>query len=171
MLKARISEFIHDLVVYDYILFGASFVLFILFIVLGLLLRKKGFISMLFILFSFSSLVLGPTLGYIEMHNYLFKNSTTLLSQKQLSYSAAIVLRGNVTNESKKNFQKCKVVATVHKQSKNALKNYIYSFKSLKRMSIVEENIAKGETREFKMIIEPFRYSKDYNITLKASCK
>jgi len=38
-------------------------------------------------------------------------------------------------------------------------------------MSIVEDNIAKGDTRAFKLIVEPFSYKKDYNITLKASCK
>ena len=38
-------------------------------------------------------------------------------------------------------------------------------------MSILETNILRGETRHFKMIVEPFNYSRDYNITLGAFCK
>ena len=38
-------------------------------------------------------------------------------------------------------------------------------------MSIVEENILKQETRGFKIIVEPFTYAKDYNITVGAKCK
>jgi hypothetical protein len=38
-------------------------------------------------------------------------------------------------------------------------------------MSIIEEYIAVSETREFKIIVEPFTYSRDYNISLGADCK
>jgi hypothetical protein len=38
-------------------------------------------------------------------------------------------------------------------------------------MSIFEKDIPKGESREFKMIVEPFTYSKDYNISIKSECE
>ena len=38
-------------------------------------------------------------------------------------------------------------------------------------MSIFEEGIKKGQTREFKIIVEPFTYEKDFNISLGADCK
>jgi hypothetical protein len=37
-------------------------------------------------------------------------------------------------------------------------------------MSILEEEIPKGTQREFKIIIEPFTYAGDYNISLEADC-
>lgn len=72
-MKEKIDAFIQGLIVYDYILFGSVFILFILFIVLSLLSKRKVGISVFFVLLSFSILLLGPTLGYIKMHQFLFK--------------------------------------------------------------------------------------------------
>lgn len=170
-MKGKITAFIDGLIMYDYILFGAVFVLFILLIILSILLRKKVFFALFLFLLSFSLLLLGPTLGYQKMHEYLFKNSTKLLSEKRLEFVNAIVVKGSLTNESKLNFTSCLITAKVHKVSKNELKKYIYQFKTIKKMSILEENIGKGETINFKIIVEPFTYSKDYNISLGAKCK
>jgi len=167
----KITAFIDELVIYDYILFGSVFTLFLLFIILAIVLRKKVAVSIFLILLSFSILVLGSTLGYIKMHEYLYKNSCELLSQKRLSFTPAIVINGTITNESKFNFSSCKITASVYKSSKNIVKKYVYTLKPLKKMSILQENINKGETQGFKIIVEPFTYSKDYNISIKASCK
>jgi len=62
-IKEKITAFINELVVYDYILFGSVFALFLLFIILAIILRKKIVLSIVLILFSFTILTLGPTLG------------------------------------------------------------------------------------------------------------
>ena len=170
-IKEKITVFINELVTYDYILFASVFALFLLFIILAIILRKKVALSIFLIIFSFLILTLGSTLGYIKMHEYLYKNSCELLSQKRLSFTPAIVVYGTITNESKFNFSSCKITASIYKSSKNIIKKYIYPLKPLKKMSILQENINKGETQEFKIIVEPFTYSKDYNISIKASCK
>ncbi len=170
-IKEKITAFINELVTYDYILFGSVFMLFILFIILAIILRKKTALSIFLLLLSFTLLILGPTLGYMKMHEFLYKNSCKLLSQKRLSFTPAIVVKGSITNESKFDFSSCKITATAYKSSKNIIKKYIYPLKPLKKMSILQENILKGETQEFKIIVEPFTYSKDYNISIKASCK
>jgi len=170
-IKEKITTFIHGFIMYDYILFGVVFTLFLLFIILSIVLRKKLGLSIFILLLAFVILLAGPTIGYKEMHKYLFKNSITLSSQKRLVFTPAIVVKGSVKNESKLDFKRCVITAKVHKVSKNVLKNYIYKFKIIKKMSIVEDNIPKGETRYFKLIVEPFSYKRDYNITLKASCK
>ena len=170
-MKAKITAFLNDLITYDYILFGGVFVLFILFIVLGIVLRKKIALAIFLILLSFTILVVGSTVGYVKMHDFLFKNSVELTSQKKLSFTQAVVVKAKLTNESKYDFTECKVTASAHKISKNRLKNFIYSFKSFKKMSILEQDIAVGETRDIKIIVEPFTYSKDYNISLGAKCK
>lgn len=170
-MKEKLLTFIDGLITYDYILFGVSFILFILFIILALLLRKKLFIALVFILFGFASLVLGPTLGYIQMHKYLFKNSTKLLSQKKLNFVEAVVVKGTITNESKFDFTECKITAEVYKVTKNKYRNYLFKLKPFQKMSILEYDVQKGQTREFKIIVEPFRYKKDYNISLKGHCR
>ncbi len=170
-MKAKITAFIDGLIIYDYILLGSVFGLFILFIILGIVLRQKIALAIFIIFLSFVILLLGPTLGYIKMHEYLFKNSIELISQKKLLFTEAVVVKGKLTNDSKRFFKSCKITASAHKVSKKKLKTFIYSFKSFKKMSILEYDIAAGESRKFKIIVEPFTYAKDYNITLGANCK
>jgi hypothetical protein len=170
-MEAKITAFIDSLIVHDYILFGSVFALFILLVILGIVLRRKTTLAVFLIFLSFSLLILGPTLGYIKMHEYLFKNSTVLTSQKRLEFTQAIVVKGSVTNESKFDFESCKITAAAHKHTENSIKNYLFQFKAIKKMSILEHDIKKGEIRDFKIIIEPFTYSKDYNISIKADCK
>jgi hypothetical protein len=170
-LKEKITAFIHNLISYDYMLFGGVFVLFLLFVVLSILLRKKIGLSLFFLLLGFIILFVGPTVGYKELHKYLFKSEVAIISQKQLSFTPAIVLKGSVKNMSKFDFKECKIRAYVHKVSKNKLKNYIYQFKNIKKMSMLVQDIPKGQSRNFKMIIEPFNYQKNYNISIQARCR
>ncbi|CAI6147804.1 MAG: hypothetical protein SPLUMA1_SPLUMAMAG1_00518 [uncultured Sulfurimonas sp.] len=170
-MNSKITLFIDSLIKWDYLLFGSVFVLFILCVILGIILRKKLVLALLFILLGFSILLLGPTLGYIKLHETLFKNTTLLLSQKRLQFSEAVVVKGSVTNESNRDFKKCKITASAYAISSNKLKNYLKKFKPFKKMSIIEMDIQKSETRTFKIIVEPFTYSRDYNISLGADCR
>ncbi len=170
-MKEKITAFIDNLIVYDYILFGSVFLIFILLIVLSILLRRKVILSIFLLLLSFVLLILGPTLGYIKMHQYLYKNSVELLSQKKLHFTKAVVVKGVLTNESKFDFIECKITASAYKVSGNAFKDYLFPFNPFKKMSILEENIPKDETRAFKIIVEPFTYTKEYNISVAASCR
>lgn len=170
-MKSGVSEFINGLIIQDYILFASSFILFILFIFLAILLRHKLALALLFVLLGFAIFVVGPTLGYTQMHNYLFSNRVTLTTQKKLSFTQAIVVKGVVSNESKRDFKSCRVLASAYRVTSNKYKNYLYRYKPIRKGSTVVESIAKGESRDFKIFIEPFTYQKDYNISLGADCK
>ncbi|WP_321777433.1 DUF2393 family protein [Sulfurimonas sp.] len=170
-MKEKITAFINELITYDYILFGGAFILFILFIILGIVLRKKTFLAIFFILLSFVILFGFPTIGYVKMHEFLFKNSIELVSEKKLTFTKAVVINATITNDSKRYFKTCRITAKAYKVSKNKLKSFIYSFKSFKKMSIILQDIEVGQTREFKMFLEPFTYSKKYHILLGAKCK
>ena len=170
-MKVKIQDFVGGLITYDYILFGAVLLLFVLFIILGILLRRRLSIAVFFILLAFATFLLGPTLGYIELHKFLFKNETVLISQKKLNFSQAVIVKGKITNTSKRAFKSCKITASAYKVTSNKYKNYIYKLKPFRKMSIIEKDIQKGQTREFKIIVEPFRYKRDYNISLGANCR
>jgi len=171
LITNKLSSFIDNLIPYDYILFGASFSLFILFIILGIILRNKTFIAIIFFILAFSIIIFGPTLGYIKMHEYLFKNEISIVSQKKLTFTKAVVIKAKLTNLSKHNFELCKISIKAYKVSGNSIKDYIYQFKPFKKMSIIEHNIAKGSSTDIKAILEPFTFSKDYNLSIKASCR
>ena len=170
-MKSKINEYISGLIAYDYILFMAVFILFILLIILGIVFRKKLLLALLLIFTSFLILVLGPTLGRSIMYETLFQNSTELLTNKRLSFVEAVVVTGLIKNESTRNFKICKITASAYKISSNKFRNYFYELKPFKQMSIVEDDILVSEAKEFKMILEPFTYKKDYNISLGARCK
>ncbi len=170
-MNSKITFFIDGLIKWDYLLFGSVFLLFLFFIILGIVFRKKLILSILFLLLGFSILLLGPTWGYMKLHETLFKNSTKLLSQKRLQFSEAVVVKGSMINESNRDFQECKITASAYAVSSNKLKNYLKKFKPFKKKSIIEMNIVKLETREFKIIVEPFIYSKNYNISIGADCR
>jgi len=170
-MTGTITKFINELIVYDYILFGTLFLLFILFVSLGILLRKKGALAILLMLFAFTQLIVGSTYGYLKMHEYLFKNETAITSQKKLNFTQAIVLYGTVKNISDRDFSSCEITATVYKKTGNEIKDYIFRLKPINKMSILMQDIAKEEKLEFKMIIEPYTYGGDYNITLGAKCR
>jgi len=170
-MKEKLLNFLHGLISYDYILFGASFTVFILFIILALLLRKRLVFAILFFFLGFGVLLLGPTLGYVQIHKYLFKNSVKITSLKKLNFVKAVVVKGTITNESRFVLRECKVTAEIHKVSKNEYKNYILRLKPFIKRSIVIKDILKGDQKEFKIIIEPFKYPNDYNLSVEAFCK
>ncbi|MEA1983412.1 MAG: DUF2393 domain-containing protein [Campylobacterota bacterium] len=170
-MKSKITAFVDGLIMYDYLLFAGSFFLFFLFIILAILLRKRLLLGVFFVLFGFSILLIGPTLGYVKLHEYLFKNSTKLISQKKLNFSDAVVVIGSITNESQKNFSSCKITASAYKVTSNKYRNYLKKLKPFKKMSIVVEDIEISTSKEFKIIVEPFTYARDYNISLGADCR
>jgi hypothetical protein len=170
-MKHKIQAFIDGLILYDYILFGASFVLFILFIILAIVLRRHLKSALFFVLLSFATLFLGPTVGYIQMHKYLYKNSITLTQNKRLQFAKAVVLKGEVKNLSHFDFKECKIKASLYKVTKNNYKNYILKFKPIKKQSILLRDIPKGQSKSFKMIVDPFSYTKEYGVSLGADCK
>jgi len=170
-MKDKITTFIDGLIIYDYILFGSVFTLFILFIVLAIVLRRKIGLAIFLTLFSFILLFVGSSVGYIQMHKFLFKTSVVLKSQKKLHFTKAVIVKGSLKNESRFDFKSCKITASAYKVSGNVVKDIILPFKPFVKMSILEYDIKKDEVREFKIIVEPFTYSRDYNVSIGASCK
>lgn len=170
-MKEKIIVFINNLIFYDYVLFGSILVLFILLLVLTILIRQKFAMAMFLLLLSFFILFIGPVVGYIELHKFLFKNNVELVSQKKLNFTQAVVVKGMLTNESKFDFSSCTITASAYKVSGNPIKDFIFPFNPFKKMSILELGIAQGSTRNFKIIVEPFTYSKEYNISVEANCK
>ena len=175
-MKQQINEFIHTLVIYDYILFGAAIFLFILFLVLAIALRNKLGLSLFIMLIAFLTLILLPTLGYINMHKFLYKTDIKIYQIKKLEFTPAIVVNGNYTNMSNLNFSTCKVSAHVFKVAKDellaSLKNKIFPFNPFIKETIVLDKMLKpNESNDYKLIIEPFYYKKDYNISVGVSCR
>lgn len=171
-MKARIQDFIHHLIIYDYLLFGGIFLLFLLFLVIAIVLRHRLGLAIFFVLFAFGILTAGPVGGYIALHHYLFKNKIVLHEVKALEFTEALLIKGDINNTSKRTFKECKINVGVHKVTHNPYADKIYPYLPFKKSSLVlEESIEPGKSASFKVLVEPFRYSKDFNVTVKANCR
>lgn len=171
-MKAKIIDFINHLLIYDYLLFGGIFILFLIFLVLAIALKDKMGLAIFMVLLAFGVLTVGPVIGYIKLHHYLFNNKITLYEVKALEFTEALLIKGEISNTSKRPFQECSIYAGVHKMSHNKYLDRLYPMLPFKKGSLkLKESIAPGNSTSFKLFIEPFRYTKDYNITIKGECR
>lgn len=166
-----LNQFIKELLIYDYILFGLVLLVFIVLILLAILARKRLILSLFLIILAFFTLIGGSIGGYIELHKYLFKNSIEVIKQKRLNFTEAAVIYAKLTNESNRLFSSCKIKATAYRVDENSIKELILKLKPIQKMSILEQNIDINETRDIKMVMEPFTYKSDFNISIEARCK
>ena len=170
-MKEKILLFLHSLSIYDYVYFGSVFILFLLFIILTLLLRKKITLAMLIFLIALLDIILGPTIGYSYFHSTLYKNEITLTKTKKLSFVEGVVIEGKLTNTSRFDFKECTIKASILKDTHNKYKNLILKLKPIKTDVIKIQDIKKGKSAEFKFLIEPFKYKKDFNVSVSGVCK
>lgn len=171
-MKAHLQDFIHHLITYDYFLFGGIIVLFILLLILAIILRHKIGIAIFFVLVAFGVLTAGPIIGYIKLHQYLFKHTLYIREVKALQFTEALLIKGDINNTSKQTFKECTLHAGVYKVSHNQYLDKVYPYLPFKKSSLkLQKTIKPGQSEPFKLFVEPFRYTKDYNVTLKAECR
>lgn len=171
-MKALIQDFINHLIIYDYFLFGGIIILFILLLILAIILRHKIGWAIFFVLVAFGVLTAGPVAGYIALHKYLFQHTLLIHELKALEFTEALLIKGDINNTSKRTFNECTLHAGVYKVTHNKIFDPIYPYIPFKKSSLrVEKIIPPGQSASFKLFVEPFRYTKDYNITLKAECR
>ncbi len=170
-MSPKITAFIDGLILYDYLLFGGSLLLFILLLTLAILLRRKIGIALLLILLAFGIIILAPTLGYVKLHDFIYKNKISIREVKALEFTQALIVWGDLNNTSKRHFSKCAITAEIYKVANNPVLDLLYPLNPFKKSTIITKDIAAGESRSYKIIIEPFTYSKEYNLSVGASCQ
>ena len=170
-MKTTLTAFIDQLMPYDYLLFGGTVLLFVLLLLLALLLRRRLALALTCVLGAFAILVLGPTLGYVQLHHYLFKHETALTEVKALEFTDALLVRGTLTNTSKRDFERCRVSCGVYKVTHNTVLDLLYPHVPFKQGNVETGPLPRGERAEFKIFVEPFGYTKEYNVTIGAECR
>jgi len=170
-LKITLQQFVASLHDYDYILFAISGALFFLILLLAIILRHRTGLSLLLVLVAFIIIIAGPIIGYNYIHATVFKTEITDLNIKRLEFSEAVVIKGKLTNRGKQPYQKCIISSKAYKGPTNFLEKLVYPLKPFQKMSILkQEDINVTQSIDFKIILEPFTYSKEYNISVKANC-
>lgn len=170
-LKASFQAFVESLHTYDYVLFGICGALFLVLLFLAILLRNRVGLSLLLVLLSFITLIAGPIIAYTYIHSTVYKTEISELEIKRLEFSQAVVIKGKLTNLGKENFKKCKISSSAYRGATNFLEELVFPLKPFFKRSIIkEENIDINSSLDFKLLLEPFTYSKEYNISVKVDC-
>ena len=170
-MKEKLLSFLHTLTPYDYMFYGGVFLLFFLLIILTLFLRKRIILALLLLLLAIIDILVGPTIGVKLFHNYLYKNSVTLQKVKRLQFVDAVVIEGTLKNDSRFDFKECKLEATIYKDTHNKYKNIILRLKPIKKASKIIKDIPKNADVPFRFLVEPFKYKKDFNVSIEGMCK
>ena len=170
-LKVVFQNFAETLHMYDYVLFGISGALFLVLLFLAILLRNKIGLSLLLVLLSFITLIAGPIIGYNLIHSTLYKTKVTELTIKKLEFTQALIIKGTLTNLGKQTFKKCKISSSAYRGAHNIVEEWVFPLKPFMKRSIIrEETIDINSSINFKILLEPFTYSKEYNVSLKVNC-
>ena len=169
--KSIITDFFNTLSIYDYIGFFLTIFLFTLFLILALLLRRRTKLSVSLVLIAFTFFFAGPSVAHIFVKKIIFKSYSDIVNVKKLVYSDTLLIKGSLLYSGRKDANHCLIEAFVHKNSDNALKDFVYDLKPFTSgRKTVNQLFTKGDRVDFKIVIEPFRYKGDYNITLDSGC-
>ena len=171
-LKQSLIEYLNTFTIYDYLSYGWLIATFFTILMLATLIaKKKPTLSIFLVLFSFMILIAGPIGVKIFLDNTIRKSVIKTIDIKQLNFSDSLIIKGELQNISKIDFQKCTIKASVIKYSNNLLKDTLNNLKPLRDKSItIDKQIKRDDFLPFKIVINNFKYKKDFNVTLSANC-
>ncbi len=164
-------SFIHNLILYDYLLFGAIFAVFLLLIILVIIIRRYTVIALVVLFISILFLFISPIIGYVKLNHLLYRHTCKLIRVQQLKFSPALLIEGKIVNLSNKTFTKCVITASVSKTTHYKIINKLFTLTPFQTISIIKYAIKPNRSREIQIIMQPFITKKDYQVTLKALCR
>lgn len=171
-MKKNILEFLHTLNLYDYLLFGGIVFLFLFLLILAILFRHKHILAITLVLLAFMTLIMAPFGGYIALHALMYKHTVTLITVKDLTYTEALLIKGKINNTSKQTFKECTLRVGVSKISPIKPLNKLYPYVPFRRQTIVIYGPIKPKaSKTFKLLIEPFHYTKRHSVTVLGQCR
>lgn len=171
-MKKHIIEFLHTLSLYDYLLFGGIVFLFLFLLIVSILFRHKQTLAISLVLLAFILLLLAPVAGYIALHAVMYKHTIALTTVKNLTFTEALLIKGDINNTSKQTFKECTLYVGVSKISPIKPLNKLYPYLPFRRQTIhIKGPIEPKGTETFKVLIQPFHYSKRHSVTVLGQCR
>ena len=170
-MKPQILHFIDTLSLYDYLLFGGILFFFFFFLILAIVLHRKLALAITLIITAFILLITAP-LSYMGLHTTIYKHTVTLTTVQDLEFTKALLIRGDINNTSKQTFKECTITFGVSKVSSIGALNKAYHFLPFHRQTlIIQKGIKPQKGENFKILIEPFNYSKNFSVTAWGQCR
>lgn len=171
-MKRHVIDFLHTLNLYDYLFFGGIIFFFLFLLILSILLRHKQTLALILVILALITLLIAPIGGYIALHALIYKHSIKLTTVKDLEFTDALLVKGDMNNNSNETFKECTLYIGVSKISPIKPLNKVYPYLPFRRQTIVIKGpIAPKETKTFKLLIQPFHYAKRHSVTALGHCR
>lgn len=171
-MKKHVIEFLHILSLYDYLLFGGIIFLFLFLLILSILFRHKQTLAISLVILALIVLLAAPFGGYIALHALMYKHTITLTAVKDLTFTDALLIKGDINNTSKQTFKECTLYVGVSKISPIKQLNTLYPYLPFHRQTIIIKGPIKPKNSEtFKLLIQPFHYTKRHSVTVLGQCR
>ena len=169
LLRYELLYSIHSLTKYDIMAIGWVVFLAFLLMFLGAFLRRRA-LSYFLLFLGLVLLFLGPPAIKMAMDSYIRNAEVEVQSVKKLRFSPALILSGEVTNRGKVDFSSCDLVLSVYRPD-SLLGSRAAIFKPLRvEIAHLKEPILRGETKPFRITVDPFTVGNDFNVTVRARC-
>jgi hypothetical protein len=118
------------------------------------------------------TLLIAPVGGYIALHALMYKHSIQLATVKNLDFTKALLIKGDINNTSEETFKECTLYVGVSKISPIKPLNKLYPYLPFRRETIIINGpIAPKESKTFKLLMQPFHYSKRHSVTVLGHCR
>lgn len=171
-MKKHVIDFLHTLNPYDYLLFGGIIFFFLFLLILSILLRHKQTLALILVILALLTLLIGPIGGYIALHALMYKHTITLTTVKDLTFTEALLIKGDINNTSKQTFKECTLYVGVSKISPIKPLNKLYPYLPFRRQTItIKGPIEPKNSETFKLLIQPFHYTKPHSVTVLGHCR
>ncbi|HEB9336847.1 TPA: DUF2393 family protein [Campylobacter coli] len=173
----RLKEIVHfyttHLYLVDYMLILFVFFLFTCVLLLCIFLRHKPVAALLIIALNIIICFLVYTYGYKLIDSQARSRKTTIIEQKFIQSSGALIIDFNITNTSKNDFKQCKIIAKIFKDKLpqdsliNTYKNKFIPFRQKSREIF---NLKQNTTQFQRIAFDNFNYDNNYTIRLNSEC-
>ncbi|WP_394968180.1 DUF2393 family protein [uncultured Helicobacter sp.] len=163
-----IQDFFDTFAFYEIGLMGALFIIFVLFFMLGLLLRGRRFISKFFFFLSFILFVGAPFLLQFCMQHFLYKTDIHILQSKRLEYINAFFIQAKVTNTGFAPFITCEVSVDILHDGFLKPLSRVYPKKHYKQT--IPLQLQPNQSDEFQLIFDNFTPTPPFDYTLYIDC-
>ncbi len=172
ILKQRILDYIHYLSIYDYIAFGWLFALLVCFLLLSVvLINKKPTLSTFFLFTVFLLMFVGPFILKYGLDGIVRKAFLKDQNSTELPFSKNLIVSGVIENRGKIEFHSCRVFVKVLKEDSNKYKQILNLFKPIRKKTLhLEQNISKGNSLNYKVVLDKFDYKYPYQVEQKVEC-
>ncbi|MFW6307963.1 MAG: DUF2393 family protein [Campylobacterales bacterium] len=158
-LISSFKEFFVTVSVYDFAFMGGFFLLFLLFFLLAILFRKNIALFILFFLMSLSTIGVAPFVVNSLIDNYVNKFEVVYKNNRELNFFDGILISGTLINKGRVDFKRCVFEVILFMPASNVIKESANKLKPLlKREFVLEGPIKKGESKDFRYLIEGINF-------------